>query len=67
MNPQQARDLIKDTFTNAFDKARFQNFAHNLLNHIDTTKASAWHGPYIKGPITAALNTCECCEKKAME
>lgn len=38
MNPAQARQLIKDTFTQAFDKTRFRTFAINLLNHVDEDK-----------------------------
>src|SRR5437879_4198497 len=34
MNPEQARELIKQTFTQAFDKNRFIEFARNLLNQI---------------------------------
>jgi len=48
MNPGQARDLIRGTFTEAFDKSRFLNFTRNLLNHIDESKASAWNRQYIK-------------------
>lgn len=33
MTPSEARKLIKDTFTHAFDKGRFRAFAINLLNH----------------------------------
>ena len=39
MNPTQARQLIKDTFSQTFDKARFRAFALNLLNHVDEDKA----------------------------
>lgn len=35
MNQQQASQLIKDAFTQAFDKARFRTLAINLLNHVD--------------------------------
>ena len=48
MNSGQARSLIQQTFTQAFDKARFRNFAVNLLNHIDESKASAWNSQYVK-------------------
>ncbi len=48
MNSDQARSLIQQTFTQAFDKARFQNFTRNLLNHIDESKASAWNSQYVK-------------------
>jgi len=48
MNPGQARELVRDTFTNAFDKGRFRSFALNVLNHMDEGKASAWNSQYIK-------------------
>jgi type I restriction-modification system DNA methylase subunit len=48
MNRDQARTLICQTFMQAFDKARFHNFANNLLNHIDESKASAWNSQYVK-------------------
>ena len=48
MNSDQARSLIQQTFTHAFDKARFHNFTRNLLNHIDESKASAWNSQYVK-------------------
>ena len=48
MNREQASTLIKHTFTQLFDKARFQNFSRNLPNHIDESKASAWNSPYVK-------------------
>jgi hypothetical protein len=48
MNREQARDLIQQTFTQRFDKARFLNFTRNLLNHIDESKASSWNSQYVK-------------------
>ena len=48
MNPQQARALVSQTFPQTFDKARFRNFAINLLNHIDESKAQAWNSQYVK-------------------
>ena len=48
MNTDQARSFIEQTFTNAFDKTRFQNFTRNLLNHIDEAKAFARNSQYIK-------------------
>jgi len=48
MNRDQARTLIRETFTQAFDKERFLNFAGNLLNHVDESKASAWSSQYVK-------------------
>lgn len=48
MNGDQARALIEQTFPHAFDGTRFRNFAHNLLNHIDQTKAQRWNTTYVK-------------------
>ena len=48
MNSQQARELITETFPQPFNRGRFRNFAVNLLNHIDESKAQAWNTTYIK-------------------
>ena len=48
MNRDQSYALIRQTFTQGFDKARFQNFAVNLLNRIDESKAQAWNSTYVK-------------------
>ncbi|MCG3204912.1 MAG: hypothetical protein KCHDKBKB_01629 [Elusimicrobia bacterium] len=48
MNSQQARALVTDTFPQPFDKGRFRQFAVNLLNHIDESKAQAWNTTYVK-------------------
>jgi len=48
MNSEQARTLVKETFPQEFDKGRFRQFAVNLLNHIDESKAQAWNTSYIK-------------------
>ena len=48
MNTEQARTLVIETFTQAFDRLRFRTFAINLLNRIDESKAQVWHSTYIK-------------------
>jgi len=48
MNQDQARTLVSETFTHAFNKARFRNFANNLLNHFDETKAFFCNSTYVK-------------------
>ncbi len=48
MNQAQACQLIKETFTQAFDKTRFRAFAINLLNHVDEGKAFSRNSQYIK-------------------
>ena len=42
MNPELARKIIGDTFTQAFDEGRFLYFIKNLLNRIDETKKQVW-------------------------
>ncbi len=48
MNSQQARSLVSETFPHAFDQSRFHNFAINLLNQFDESKAQQWNATYIK-------------------
>ena len=35
MNKQQAQKIIQETFETPFDKARFNGFVRNLLNHVN--------------------------------
>ncbi|MFZ2397765.1 MAG: hypothetical protein WAW31_03680, partial [Smithella sp.] len=39
MDKQQAKDLVKSTLENQFDKVKFTFFVKNLLNKIDESKA----------------------------
>jgi len=48
MDIAQARRLIHETFTQAFNKDRFQHFIRNLLNRIDETKSARWTKTYVK-------------------
>ncbi len=48
MNRDQARELVRDTFTRSFDKASFRNFAINLLNKFDESKAFFCNSTYVK-------------------
>lgn len=48
MNRDQARALIVQTFTQAFNKGLFGSFVVNLLNHFDQSKGGAWNSQYIK-------------------
>jgi hypothetical protein len=48
VNRDQAYTLIRQTFTQGFDKARFRNFTINLLNRIDESKAQPWNSQYVK-------------------
>ena len=48
MDKKQAVNLIRQTFTHAFDKNRFSHFSQNLLNHVDESKAQSWNSQYVK-------------------
>jgi type I restriction-modification system DNA methylase subunit len=48
MNRDQARNFVTQVFTHSFDKDRFRNFAINVLNHVDESKAFARNSQYIK-------------------
>lgn len=48
MNPDQARNLVRQTLTQSFDKPRFRNFALELLNKFDESKAFTSNRVYIK-------------------
>jgi type I restriction-modification system DNA methylase subunit len=59
MNRDQARALVAQTFTHAFDKGRFRNFTFNLLNHVDESKAQQWNTTYIKDAFKGHVNRYE--------
>jgi type I restriction-modification system DNA methylase subunit len=48
MNRDQARNLVRQTLTQSFDKARFRNFALEVLNKFDESKAFTSNKTYIK-------------------
>ena len=48
MRREDAKRLIEGTFDDAFDADRFRNFAKNLLNDLDESKAFEYHGNYIR-------------------
>jgi hypothetical protein len=48
MNRDQARNLVRQTLTESFDKPRFRDFALELLNEFDESKAFASSKTYIK-------------------
>jgi hypothetical protein len=47
MNRDQAKQLVRDTFTHRFQKDQFRRFIRELLNCYDEGKASAWNKQYI--------------------
>ena len=59
MNRDQAYTLVRQTFTQAFDKAGFQNFTLNLLNHLDESKASSWNSQYVKDAFKSHVQRYE--------
>ncbi len=48
MEKAQAKELVKQTFTQTFDKGRFHRFIKELLNHVDESKAQVWNHTYVK-------------------
>lgn len=59
MESAQSRSLIRETFTQPFDKRRFQRFIRNLLNHIDESKAKHWSTTYVKDAFKPRVNRFE--------
>lgn len=48
MNQKQARNFVRTTLTQSFDRARFRNFVLELLNKFDESKAFTSNKTYIK-------------------
>jgi len=59
MNRTQARQFVTETFTHAFDKARFRNFVLNVVNHLDESKAQQWNTAYVKDAFKAHVHRYE--------
>ena len=59
MNREQAYNLVRQTFTQSFNKARFRYFILNLINTMDETKASMWNRQYIKDAFKKHVNHYE--------
>jgi hypothetical protein len=51
--------LVKNTFTQAFDKARFSEFVINVLNQIDQTRASSWNSQHVKDAFKSHVQRYE--------
>lgn len=47
MTRDQAKQLVRDTFTQAFQKDHFRRFIKELLNRYDDSKAQVWNKQYI--------------------
>ena len=58
MDKQQAQEIIRDTFENAFDKNSFTGFIKNLLNGIDDAPFT-YQGNYIPDAYKQYIKTLE--------
>jgi len=58
MDKQQARDLIKKTFEQSFDKMRFTTFVQELLNHIEHAPFN-YYGSYIPEAYRQYISSLE--------
>jgi len=58
MDKSQARQIIKETFENPFDKNRFNSFIKNLLNRIDESQFS-YQGQIIPDSFKPYINKLE--------
>ncbi len=58
MDKQQARTLIKETFEQPFEKARFTVFVKNLLNRCEDAPFT-YIGQYIPSPYAPYISTLE--------
>ena len=58
MDKQQARNLIKETFEQPFDKARFTAFIKNLLNRCEDAPVT-YKGQYISDAYKPYISLME--------
>src|ERR1035438_53448 len=47
MTKDQAKQLVRDTFTHRFQKEQFRRFMKELVNRYDENKAKSWNSQYI--------------------
>ncbi len=61
MNPEQARNLVTETFTQSFERARFLRFAQNILNRLDTKddRQKIYRGAYVAQAFADKVNHYE--------
>ncbi len=59
MNRDQARNLVRETLTQKFDKGRFTALVGNLLNRIDTQKTFSCNNQYVKDAFKPHVNRYE--------
>ena len=48
MIKEQAKKLVRDTFTHRFQKEQFRRFVKELVNQYDESKAKSWNTQYIE-------------------
>jgi len=58
MTEEQAKNMIRETFENPFDKQRFATFIKNLLNHIEDAPFT-YQGNYIPEKFRPFVKTME--------
>jgi len=58
MDKQQARELIKKTFEQQFEKTRYTTFVQELLNHIEYAPFN-YHGNYIPDAYRQYISSLE--------
>lgn len=58
MDRQLARNLIRETFENMFDKGRFTRFIKDLLNHIEEAPFT-YQGQYIPDAYKVSISSLE--------
>ena len=59
MDKQTATKIIRGTFENPFDRARFNNFSKNLVNYLDVSKKFTYQGNYIPDAYKPYIQTLE--------
>lgn len=59
MESKIARSLIRETFTQRFEKTRYLHFVRNLLNQINESKAQTWNKTYVKDAFKPGINSFE--------
>jgi type I restriction-modification system DNA methylase subunit len=59
MDTAQARSRIREAFIQPFDEGRFRHFIHDLLNHVDESKATRWNKTYVKDAFKPRIKKFE--------
>lgn len=61
MNTEQSRNLVTQTFTEAFERTHYLRFAQNILNRLDTKddRQKVYRGPYVPQAFADKVNHYE--------